>query len=275
MERRELGLTGIHLPVVGMGARQSFNVFGKEGQSSRRSLVDVALEEHANFFETSPEYGDADGILASSLTGRRNRAIVACGLTSSDLRLAHSQIDRSLRLFEERIDVLFVEHPSHWEAFEPVFSQMKSDGSLRAGGISCERAEDFPHLMDVLSNHSIDSIQIPYHPRVPDAARRLLPLAASMNVGVIVIQPFDGGSLLEGEMPADQFGRFASAGVKAPPQAILKWILSDNRVSSVIPGTRRVRHLRENLGIAEPPWLPPAERDRIAELFSSRSQPAE
>lgn len=267
MERRDLGLTGIHLPVVGVGARQSFNVFGKEGQSSRRSLVDVALDEHANFFETSPEYGDADGILASSLTGRRHRATVACGLTSGDPRLAHSQIDRSLRLFEERIDILFVEHPGHWKTFEPVFGQMKSDGSLQAGGISCEHVEDFPELMDVLSNHAVDVIQIPYHPRASDAARHLLPLAARMNVGVIVIQPFDGGSLLDRQMSPAELGSFARVGIKSTPHMILKWILSDNRVSSVIPGTRRVRHLRENLGTSEPPWLAPAERDQIASLF--------
>lgn len=264
MERRDLGLTGLRLPVIGVGARQAFNVFGKEAQRARRSLIDVALDTGANFFETAPEYGDADGILASGLTGRRNRAIVACSVSSHDPRLAHSQIDRALRLFEEHIDILLVEHPEDWPEFEPVFRQMKSDRMLTAGGVACAGPEDYEQLSGLLTNDGVDVIQIPYRPDIPQAARSILPLAARQGVGVIAAQPFDGGRLLDGTPTTDAVIDLGDAGVRTTPQAILTWILSDRRVCSVLPGTRRARHLRENLVAADPPWLDSEQRDRLA-----------
>lgn len=264
MERRDLGLTGLRLPVVGVGARQAFNVFGKEAQRSRRTLVDVALEMGANFFETAPEYGDADGILASSLTGRRNRAIVACSLSSHDSRLAHSQIDRALRLFEDHIDIVLVEHPNDWPEFAPVFRQMKADRMLTAGGIACADPYDFFQLAGLLEDGGVDVVQVPYRPDMPQAARTVLPLASSQGIGVIAAQPFDGGRLLDRSTAPDAWADLSNAGIGTIPQAILKWILSDRRICSVLPGTRRVRHLRENLDAADPPWLNPGQRDRLS-----------
>jgi len=267
VERRDLGLTGLRLPVMGIGARQAFNVFGKEGQSARRSLVDVALEEAANFFETSPEFGDADGILASSLTGRRQRAILAATLTPGDMRLAHLRIDRALRLFEERLDILMVEDVTAWAMFEPVFRHMKSDGSLLAAGISCTDPAQFPMLADLMESQQIDVIQIPYNPLRQEAASRILPLASRVGTGVIVARPFDGGALFSHASSFVPDRDLQRRGVVSAHQAVLKWILSDERVTSVVPGTRRVRHLRENLAAAAPPWLNTSERARVAAFF--------
>jgi aryl-alcohol dehydrogenase-like predicted oxidoreductase len=267
VERRELGLTGLRLPVIGVGARSTFDVYGKEGQSSRRSLVDAALEESANFFETSPYSGEADGILGSSLTGRRKGTIVAATLMPGDMRRAHAQIDRILRLFEERIDILFAEGPLAWDSFQPVFRQMKSDGSLTASGISCPDVSEFPRVLEILEARQIDVLQIPYNPIVLTAAREILPLAARLNVGVIVVQPFGSGELLAVEEPDYLLSPLRAFGVRSVPQAILKWILSDPRVTSVVPGTRRIDHLLENLAAAEPPWFGFGERRAIVEHF--------
>lgn len=267
MERRDLGLTGIQLPVIGVGARASFDVFGKEGQSARRSLVDEALAESANFFETSPDWGDADGILASSLTGRRQRAIVATSLRPGDDRLVHAQIDRLLRLFEERLDILLVEGPSAWPDFQPVFRQMKSDGTLRVAGVTCSDAAEFPALAQLMRSGDLDVVQIPYTPASPQAMREILPLAASMGIGVIVVQPFESGLLLEVDAAGFLTSPLRRFGVRTIPQAILKWILSDPRVSSVVVGTRRQRHLLENVRAGNPPWMSQQQRSAMVEHY--------
>ena len=267
MERRDLGLTGIQLPVIGVGARASFDVFGKEGQSARRSLVDEALAESANFFETSPDSGDADGILASSLTGRRQRAIVATSLRPGDSRLVHAKIDRILRLFEERLDILLVEGPSAWPDFQPVFRQMKSDGTLRVAGVTCSDASEFPALAQLMRVGDLDVIQIPYNPATPQAMREILPLAASMGTGVIVVQPFESGLLLDVAAANFLTSPLRRLGVRSIPEAILKWILSDPRVASVVVGTRRQRHLLENLRAGNPPWMGQPQRSAMVEHY--------
>jgi aryl-alcohol dehydrogenase-like predicted oxidoreductase len=267
VERRDLGLTGIQVSVIGIGARTSFDVIGKESQSARRSLVDLALSSSSNFFETSPDAGEADGILASSLTGRRQRAVVASSLRSGDNRLVHARIDRLLRLFDERLDLLLVEGPESWSDFEPVFRQMKSDRSLRAAGISCPDPSGFPALAKLIREHAVDVIQIAYNPATPQAAHEILPLAAQAGVGVIVGQPFESGDLLDTIAPGGLLASLRRYRVNSLPQAVLKWILSDLRVSSVVVGTRRQHHLLENLAAGEPPWLAPEDRKLITDHY--------
>jgi aryl-alcohol dehydrogenase-like predicted oxidoreductase len=267
VERRELGLTGIQLSVIGVGARAVFDVIGKESQRARRSLVDEALASSVNFFETSPDSGEADGILASSLTGRRSRAVVASSLHSGDMRLVHAQIDRLLRLFDERLDLLFVEGPESWSDFEPVFRQMKSDRTLHAAGVSCPDPAGFPALAGLIREHALDVIQIAYNPATPQAAREILPLAAQAGIGVIVGQPFENGDLLATNTPGGMLGSLRRFRLDTLPQAILKWILADSRVSSVVVGTRRRQHLLENLAAGEPPWLDPGGRKLMIDHY--------
>ena len=52
-------------------------------------------------------------------------------------------------------------------------------------------------------------------------------------------------------------------GVRTWPQAILKWILSDPRVTAVIPATSSVEHVADNAAAGEPPWFGPDERDLV------------
>lgn len=270
MERRALGLTGITLPVVGVGARAAFDVIGKEGQSARRALVDVALTGGANFFETSPESGDADGILAAALTGRRNRATVAATIDPADNRLAHARIDRLLRLFEERLDLLAVEGPLAWDEFRRPFHFMKSARSIRAAGISCPDPAGFQDLAVLMERAEPDFIQIPYNPASPEAATRILPLAAEMEIGVIVVQPFEGGWMLDLQRVEPVVEPLKPLGVNTFSQVILKWILSDRRVSSVVVGTRRQRNLRSNIAAGDPPWMADTDRDRVTEFFRAQ-----
>lgn len=267
MERRDLGFTGMRLPVIGVGARANFDVFGKEGQAARKALVDTALAAGANLFETSTGSGDADGILASGLTGRRGRAIVSASIIPDDPRLAHARIDRLLRLFEERIDILMIEGPHAWSDFLPAFRHMRSDGSATATGISCPDPADFDELARIMRSEQVDVIQIPYNPLTPDAEREILPLAEEMGTGVIVVQPFQSGLLLDLERPGPMLTSLRRYGVRGLAQAIIKWALSDRRVTSVFAGTRRQRHLKENLSAGTPPWLPDSLRAQVEDYF--------
>ena len=57
-------------------------------------------------------------------------------------------------------------------------------------------------------------------------------------------------------------------GVETWAQAILKWIASDPRVSTVLTATQDLDHVRENALAGEPPFFTPEQRavvSRIAE----------
>ena len=68
MEHRGLGQTSLRVPVVGMGTWRTFDVYGAEPERASREVVDAALASSANFFDSSPMYGEAERVLGMSLS---------------------------------------------------------------------------------------------------------------------------------------------------------------------------------------------------------------
>ena len=58
----------------------------------------------------------------------------------------------------------------------------------------------------------------------------------------------------------------AAFGVQTWPQALLKWVLSDTRVTAVIPATTSAQHAQHNAEAGDPPWFGPEERNYVVQL---------
>lgn len=266
LEWRDLGFSGLRVPVIGMGTWQTFDVYGKEDQARRRRLVTDALDLSIRFLDTSPMYGEAERVLGTTLTGRRERAIVATKVWSHDLTEGHGQIDRALLYFEDRIDLYQVHNLVRWQDYLPVFERMKADGTIRAMGVTHYQPSAFAELASIARSQPIDTIQIPYNPFERDVERELLPLAADRGLGVIVMRPFAEGALVLQSPPSSALSPFRRFGCRTWPQVLLKWILSDPRVSVVIPATRDADHLYDNAIAGDGPWFGPAERAEVVKL---------
>jgi aryl-alcohol dehydrogenase-like predicted oxidoreductase len=83
IERRSFGGTGLKVPVIGMGTWNTYDVRGAEA-AARQAVTEAALETGANFFDSSPMYGEAERVLGRTLDGRRDEAIVATKVWSED-----------------------------------------------------------------------------------------------------------------------------------------------------------------------------------------------
>src|SRR5687768_5243410 len=98
VERRSFGATGLTVPVVGMGTWHTYDVRGAEAEA-RLAVTEAALETGANFFDSSPMYGEAERVLGRTLEDRRDAAIVATKVWTEDEEEAARQIKTGLRLF--------------------------------------------------------------------------------------------------------------------------------------------------------------------------------
>ncbi|HBY46862.1 MAG TPA: aldo/keto reductase [Thermomicrobiales bacterium] len=266
MEWRELGLTGLRVPVVGMGTWRTFDVYGKEEQADRVGVVSEALDLSVRFFDSSPMYGEAERVLGAALTGRRSRAIVATKVWTWDDVEGHSQIDRALHYFEGRVDVYQVHNLVRWRELLPVFQRMKDAGQIAALGVTHYQHSAFSELADVLRSEDVDTVQIPLNPLDRVAEREILPLAAERGIGVIVMRPFGEGSLVRNAPPAAALAPFVRFGCRTWSQVLLKWTLSDPRVTVAIPATTSREHLRDNAEAGDPPWFGPDERAEVVRL---------
>jgi aryl-alcohol dehydrogenase-like predicted oxidoreductase len=268
MEKRPLGISGLEVPVIGMGTWQTFDVSGKSAEENARSVVDQALVTGANFFDTSPMYGQAERVLGYSLQGRREHAIVASKVWTSSPREGRAQVERALAFFNGHVDLYQIHNLVRWRDHLPVLEQYKEAGNITAIGATHYSPTAFLELSEVMKTGRITAIQIPYNPREREVERVILPLAADLNLGVVVMRPFGEGSLLRRFPSAAELAPLAAFGVHTWPQALLKWILSDSRCHVAIPATSKPERMQENASAGDPPWFGPEERSYVARLAS-------
>jgi aryl-alcohol dehydrogenase-like predicted oxidoreductase len=266
MERRALGASGLDVPVVGMGTWRTFDVRGREAEARCRAVLDEAYAAGATLFDTSPMYGAAEHVLSEAMGARRDDALVADKLWTPDDREAKRQAERALRWYGGRVDVYQVHNLVKTDERLALLRRMRDEGAVRVIGATHYQHAAFPALLGLVRSGAVGQIQIPYNARDRLAERELLQAAADHGVGVIVMRPLGEGALVRHTPSPEALAPLAPYGVLTWAQALLKFILSDRRVSCVIPATSRPERMRENAEAGSPPWFDPEEREYVAGL---------
>ena len=270
MDVRRLGRSGLTVPVIGMGTWQTFNVRGAPGEARVREVVDAALLAGATFFDSSPMYGEAEAVLGLALESRRERALVATKLWAPAVQEGRRQLARALALYGGRVDVYQVHNLVNWPAQLGVLERARDAGQVRAIGATHYRSSAFPELREVMGTGRVTTIQIPYNPLERDVEQTILPLAAELDLGVIVMRPFGEGGLMRRPPSAEALAPLAPFGVSTWAQALLKWILSDARCHVAIPATSSAAHAVDNAAAGQPPWFGEEERAYVSRLATRR-----
>ncbi len=266
MEHRRLGSSGFTVPVIGMGTWKTFDV-SQSQLPSRRRIVDRALAAGIRFYESSPMYGRAEAILAETLRDRRDEALVATKIWAQSGEEGREQARYALDLFGDRIDLYQIHNLVNWREHLEMLESLRDRGRVVAIGATHYSASRFADLMDVMRTRRIHAIQIPYNPHERDVERALLPLAADLGLGVVVMRPFGEASLLRRLPPDEALGPLRRFGVANWTEALLKWILSDPRCHVAIPATSSEAHALSNAAAGNPPWFGEDERRYVAKLF--------
>jgi aryl-alcohol dehydrogenase-like predicted oxidoreductase len=249
-----------------MGTWRTFDVRGDKIERDRSDLVARAVAGGVDLFDSSPMYGEAERVLGRALGPVRDRVLVATKVWTADDAVARRQISDALGYFGGRVDLYQVHNLVAWPARVEMLENEKRAGRVRAIGATHFSEAAYGQLRAVMESGTVDVIQIPYNPVQHLAAREILPLAADLEIGVVVMRPFGEGELLRRPPAPDRLKSLAEFGIHTWPQALLKWALSDPRCQVALPATRSPLHLAENLAAGVPPWLGPEERDLVEGL---------
>jgi aryl-alcohol dehydrogenase-like predicted oxidoreductase len=265
MERRALGNSGIDVPVVGMGTWKTFDI-GPNDEGYAAAIVTQAIDGGLNFFDSSPMYGRAEGVLGRALAAHRSRALVATKIWTPSPSEGRKQADAALRYFGGVVDLYQVHNLVNWRAHLDLLDELKARGAVRAIGATHYQSAAFGELMDVMQTGRIAAIQVPYNPRQREVEARVLPLAQELGLGVVVMRPFVEGSLVRRAPNPDALLPLDPFGVRTWPQALLKWVLSDPRCHVAIPATLNEQHLADNIAAGSPPWFDRESREYVTKL---------
>lgn len=213
MDYRNLGCAGVKVSVIGIGCNQ---FGGKVDAAGTKAIVQRALDEGINFFDTANVYGKPNGtseeFLGAALDGQRDNVVIATkvrfkmGEGPNDLGASRyhimSAVEASLRrLRTEHID-LYQIHA--WDESVRVEEMMRAlDDLVRAGkvryiGTSQFSAWQLAHcntFAEMMGWEQFVTIQTHYNMLERDAERELLPYCAWSNVGILPYFPLAGGLL--------------------------------------------------------------------------------
>jgi diketogulonate reductase-like aldo/keto reductase len=217
-------------------------------------------------FDSSPMYGGAEASLGEALRGRRDEATVATKIWAPSVDEGREQLARQLAWYGGRVDIEQVHNLVAWREHVEWLERERGEGRIRKLGVTHYQSGAFGELADALRTRRFDVVQLPYNPHERECERELLPLAAELGISVIVMRPLGEGALVRRSPPERQLEPLREFGVQTWAQALLKWVLSDERVDVAIPATKRAERTAENAAAGEPPWLGPDERRLVERL---------
>jgi aryl-alcohol dehydrogenase-like predicted oxidoreductase len=256
MEARRLG------PVVGLGTWQTFG-----GDAAlAREVVDAALESGVHVMDSSPMYRGAERALGSALDGRRDDAVVATKIWAGDVDEGRAQYADQLGWFRGRIDIEQVHNLVAWREHMEWLEVERSAGRVGKLGVTHYASSAFDELAEAMRSGRFDCVQLPYNPHERECEQTLLPLAHELGLAVIVMRPFGEGALFRRAPQVAALEPLRPFGVETWAQALLKWVLSDERIDVAIPATKHPERVRENAAAGEPPWFGPDERALVERL---------
>lgn len=256
MEERRLG------PVIGLG---TWRTFGDDAALAHR-VLEAAVEVGVQLVDSSPMYGGAERSLGAVLDGWRERVAIATKIWADSVEEGRAQYTAQLDWFGGRVEIEQVHNLVGWRDHVGWLEEEREAGRIGRLGVTHYAAGAFRDLADAMRTGRFETVQLPYNPQERESERVLLPLAAELGMAVLVMRPFAEGRLLRREPAPAEIASLREFGVETWPQALLKWVLSDDRVDIAIPATRDPEHARTNAVAGSPPWFGPDERALVERL---------
>ena len=270
---RPIPSTGEPLPIVGLGTWQQFDVgLSNEERTNLSDVLRLFVEHGGQVVDASPMYGRAENVvgeLASQL-GMHDRLFHATKVWTTGRQEGIRQMEESMRRMRaEPMDLMQVHNLVDWQTHLATLRDWKAVGRIRYVGITHYQTRAFPQLEQIIRSEQLDFVQANFSIDVPDAERRLLPLAADHGVAVLVNRPFSGGNLF-GRVRGRELPEWAQEfGCESWGQFFLKYILSAPQVTCAIPGTSNPRHVVDNMAAAHGHLPNETERRRMAQFFEA------
>jgi aryl-alcohol dehydrogenase-like predicted oxidoreductase len=271
MSKRPIPSSGEQVPVIGMGTSGSFQVpVGGPEHQQLREVLKRFLDGGATLIDTAPTYGNAEQVLGALFreTGWRSRTFIATKLSGVRGREAGlAQFNGSLKtLGTDKVELLQVHNLGDWKTQMEVARQLKAEGKVKYVGVThyVESAQE--ELADVVEATKPDFLQINYSVTQRGAEKRVLPLAKQLGVAVLTNRNFDDGALFNRVKGKDLPAWAKEVGVTSWAQLFLRFALSHEAVTAVIPATGKPDRQSDNLKAGVGPMLTEKQKAEVVKI---------
>jgi diketogulonate reductase-like aldo/keto reductase len=277
MESKELGKSGVTIPVLGLGT-WGIGGFGSRllgGEEADVQALRLGLDLGMRFIDTAEMYasGHSEEVVAKAVKGEREKAFIATKVSPE--HLSYDGVLNSCNASLRRLETKYVDlYQVHWPNTRiPISETMKAmehlveQGKVRYVGVSNFSVEQTREAQEALSKNALASNQVEYSLVNRSIEDDLLPYCAKERITVIAYSPIARGRIAQGGRSGQwrMLDQVSAKYNKTRAQVALNWLLAKRPVVA-IPKAASLEHVRENGGAAG--WrLSEEDQTALSEAF--------
>lgn len=280
MKYRRLGRTERKVSAVSLGGAYLMGSDLERVRENARKVVQRAFELGINYIDTAPLYGRSEELLGEALEGETRPFYLATkvGFDPEGFDYRRDSVlwslERSLkRLHLAKLTVAQI-HEVNKAGWERITEKRGTLEGLRAAqqqglcdyiGIT---GRAIPLLARLAATGEFDAVLVyhDYHPCSQKATEDVIPAAAAQDMGIVVATVLAGGLFIEGDRRQEALARIEDEGERRDaqktidrlrqeegslPQNAFRYVLADERVTTVSSGAASVGELEEVAQAAE------------------------
>jgi aryl-alcohol dehydrogenase-like predicted oxidoreductase len=271
MLKRTIPSSGETVPVIGMGTSGSFEVpAGSVEYEALKEVLRRFFAGGATIIDTAPTYSNAEDNLGPLLSGSgaRSKAFIATKLSGvSGREEGLAQFNNTLkRLRTDKVELLQVHNLRDWKTQIEVARELKKQGKVKYVGVTHYVDSAHDEIADVVQATKPDFLQINHSVTNRDIEKRVLPLAKDLGVAVLTNRNFNDGALFRQVQGKTLPGWASESGITSWAQMFLKYSLSHEAVTAVIPATGKPDRQSDNLKAGYGPLLTAKQQQEIIAL---------
>jgi len=259
MEFKELGKTGVKVPVLGLGT------WGIGGRSSRYTAADaqavqalrMGLDLGMLFIDTAEFYGHghSEEIVADAIGDRRESVFLATKVSPE--HFGHDDVLKACEASLKRLKVSYVDlYQLHWpNPSIPISETMKAmerlvlEGKVRHIGVSNFSVRQTREAQASLSKATLAANQVDYSLLDRSIEKDLLQYSQREHITVIAYSPLAKSQIPKGGRGGKWqiLDDIAKRNEKTRSQVALNWLIAKEGVVT-IPKAASLEHVKENAG---------------------------
>lgn len=271
--QRKIPASGELLPAIGLGTSQTFNVDPQSADMAPlRDVLKAFVDGGARVIDTAPSYGRAEQVTGDLVdqASVRGKVFLATKISATGRDAGMRQIEASFKALQtDKIDLIQVHNLQDTTAQLALLRELKAQGRIRYIGVThyVESAHD--ELLDVLKKEKVDFVQVNYSVGARNAERTVLPYCAEHGIATLINRTFEAGRLFA-KVKGRALPEWAAKELDASSwaQLMLKFVLANPAVTTVIPATSQPRYVLDNLLAGQGRLPDAAQLQRIAAEFA-------
>lgn len=251
MLHRVIGSSNQKIPVVGLGTWQTFDVANSIEKNETLTKVLAEMQKlGGSVIDSSPMYGSSEKVVGDITTksGLSNKFFYATKVWTSGKEAGIEQMERSFKLMRRKqLDLMQIHNLVDWKTHVKTLKEWKENGKINYWGITHYVKAAHSSLEKVIEQEKPDFVQFNYSIKERNAERSLFETVRKNGTAVLINQPYDSGSLFR-VIRGKQLPEWCTEyNIKSWGQFFLKFILSNELVTCVIPGTSKPHHVIDNM----------------------------